>query len=210
MNTTRKNAGLFALGLVAAVAMPLLTDTVHAADHVDAPKTKAFLAGDITDVYAWHTGDGKVVAVLDFAGFGEAGLPATFDADVLYTIHIDNNNDNLPDQEAHIRFGKNSKGAWGVQVSGLPGGKPVVTGPVETTIDAGMGLRVYAGLRDDPFFFDLDGFNKTVQTGTLSFDNKHDTFATTNVTAIVVEMSTDALVGNGKTFRLWASTRVKP
>ena len=97
-----------------------------------------------------------------------------------------------------------------MQVSGLPGGRPLVTGPVETTIDAGMGLRVYAGLRDDPFFFDLDGFNKTLQTSTLSFDSKHDTFATTNVTAIVVEMSTDALVGNGKTFRLWASTRVKP
>ncbi len=210
MNTTRKYAGLFALGLVAAVAMPLLTDTVRAADHLDAPKTKALQAGDITDLYAWHTGDGKVVAVLDFAGFGEAGVPATFSADVLYTIHIDNDNDNLPDQEAHIRFGKNSKGAWGVQVSGLPGGRPLVTGPVETTIDAGMGLRVYAGLRDDPFFFDLDGFNKTLQTSTLSFDSKHDTFATTNVTAIVVEMSTDALVGNGKTFRLWASTRVKP
>ena len=44
-------------------------------------------------------------------------------------------------------------------------------------------------------------------TGTLSFDIKHDTFATTNVTSIVVEMSTDAVVGAGSTFQLWASTR---
>lgn len=210
MNNTHKNAGLLALGLAGLAAMPLLTDTVHAADHVDAPKTKALLAGDITDVYAWHTGDGKIVAVLDFAGFGEAGAPATYDPNVLYTIHVDNNNDNEPEHDVRIRFGQNGAGAWGVQVSGIPGGQPVVTGPVETTLAAGLGLRVFAGLRDDPFFFDLDGFKKTLMLGALSFDNAHDTFAKTNVTAIVVEMSTDAIVGNGKTFRLWASTRVKP
>ncbi len=211
MNTTRKIAGCFALTITAVAAVvPLYMDTVHAADHIDAPKSMANLPADITDLYAWHTGDGKIVTVLDFAGFTEAGLPPRFDANVLYGIHVDNNGDNRADQDVWIRFGQDPGGKWGVQVSGLPGGQPVLSGPVDTIIDAGLGLRVFAGLRDDPFFFDLDGFKATATTGTLAFDKTNDTFAKTNVGSIVVEMSTDAVLGASKSFRLWTSTRVKP
>lgn len=209
MNNTRKSAGLLGFAITALAVIPLLTDTVNAADHLDAPKSKANLAADITDVYAWHTGDGKIVAVLNFAGFNEIGAPAKFSKDVLYVIHVDNDGDNVSDFDTLIRFGQDAASNWGVQVSDLPGGDAVVVGPVGTTIDAGLGLRVWAGLRDDPFFFDLDGFGKTLMTGTLSFDPTHDTFAKTNVSSIIVEMSTDALQGQGTSFRLWASTRVK-
>lgn len=209
MNKSRKNAGLVAFGLVVAAAFPLITDTVNAADHLDAPKTKGNLAADITDVYAWHTGEGKIVAVLNFAGFNESGQPAKFDANVLYTIHVDNNNDNESDFDTLIRFGQDEGGNWGVQVTDLPGGAAVIEGPVGGTITTDLGLRVWAGLRDDPFFFDLAGFNKTLMTGDLSFDAMSDTFAKTNVTSIIVEMSTDAVVANGNKLRLWASTRVK-
>jgi hypothetical protein len=128
---------------------------------------------------------------------------------VLYGLHIDNDGDNAADQDVWVRFGQDPEGNWGVQVTDLPGGDPVVVGAVDTVIDAGLGLRVWAGLRDDPFFFDLDGFGKTLMTGTLSFDPMRDTFAKTNVGSIIVEMSTDAVQGQGTSFRLWASTRVK-
>jgi hypothetical protein len=209
MNKTRKNAALVALGLVVAAAFPLLTDTVNAADHLDAPKTKMNQAADITDVYAWHTGDGKVVAVLNFSGFVEAGQSVMFDANVLYTIHVDSDDDKQPDHEVLIRFGQNGAGNWGFQISDLPGGAPVIEGPVGTTVTTDLGLRVWAGQRDDPFFFDLAGFNETLMSGTLSFDPGSDTFAKTNVGSIIVEMSTDAVVGAGNKLRLWGSTRVK-
>lgn len=209
MNNTRKSAGLVGFAITALAVIPLITDTVNAADHLDAPKSKANLSADITDVYAWHTGDGKIVAVLNFAGFTEIGAPAKFSKDVLYVIHVDNDGDNVSDFDTLIRFGQDAASNWGVQVSDLPGGDAVIVGPVGTTIDAGLGLRVWAGLRDDPFFFDLDGFGKTLMTGTLSFDPTRDTFAKTNVGSIIVEMSTDAVQGQGTSFRLWASTRVK-
>ncbi len=209
MNTTRKTAGLVAFGLAAAAAIPLLTDTVRAADHLDAPKAAANLSADITDVYAWHTGDGKIVAVLNFAGLTEVGSPARFSSEVLYLIHVDNNGDNVSDLDTEIRFGQDAMGGWGVQVQNLPGAQATVVGPVGATFEAGLGLRVWAGLRDDPFFFDLEGFKKTLMSGTLSFDATHDTFAKTNVGSIIVEMSTDAVKGAGSSFRLWASTRVK-
>lgn len=208
MTPTRKIAGFVAAGLAVAAAIPLLSTIVSAADHLDAPKSKANLPADITDIYAWHTDDGKIVAVVNVAGFTEAGQPPQLDAKILYGIHIDQDGDGVADLDTWVRFGQNEAGDWGVQVTGLPGGEAVVSGPIETTIDAGLGLRVYAGLRDDPFFFDLDGFQKTLMTGNLSFDKMNDTFAKTNVTSIVVEMSTDAVVGAGNTFQLWASTRV--
>jgi hypothetical protein len=209
MKTSRSRARLVVAGLAAAAALPLLSDTVSAADHLDAPKTMANLAADITDVYAWHTDDKKIVAVLDFAGFNESGNEPVLDSTVLYGLHIDNDGDAVADQDVWFRFGQNGKGEWGVQAEGIPGGMPKVSGPLDTPIDAGLGLRVWAGLRDDPFFFDLDGFKTTLMTGTVTFDKDHDTFAGTNVTSIVVEMSTDAVVGAGTTFSIWASTHAK-
>ncbi len=207
MKTSRSSARLVVVGLAAAAALPLLSDTVSAADHLDAPKTMMNQAADITDVYAWHTDDAKVVAVLNFSGLIESGVEPKFDSKVVYGIHIDNDADGVADHDVWFRFGQNGAGDWGIQAVGIPGGTPTVSGPLNTSIDAGLGLRLWAGLRDDPFFFDLDGFKATLSSSTLSFNKDNDTFAGTNVTSIVVEMSTDAVVGAGSTFQLWASTR---
>lgn len=207
MKTSRSRARLVVAGLAAAAALPMVSDPVSAADHLDAPKTQANLAADITDLYAWHTDDNKLVAVINFAGFTAAGGTPVLDSKVLYGLHIDNNADNIVDYDVWFRFGMNADGEWGIQATDIPGGTPVVMGPLDTIIDAGPGAKLWAGLRDDPFFFDLDGFKTTLMTGTVAFDKDHDTFAGTNVTSIVVEMSTTALVGNGSTFSVWASTR---
>ncbi|MEZ4452707.1 MAG: DUF4331 family protein [Nannocystaceae bacterium] len=180
---------------------------VTAADHLDAPATKADHAADITDFYAWHKDDGKIVVVLNYAGLTEVGQPGLYDSSVVYGVHIDNNGDNTPDENVWIRFGQNSMGEWGVQFTGLPGVAEPVVGAVGETIDAGLGTRAYAGLRDDPFFFDLQGLTDTLMTGTLSFDNTRDTFAMTNVNSIIFEMSTDAAAGGSNTVKLWSSTR---
>jgi hypothetical protein len=209
MLRTRSGAGVCALGLAVAM-VPLADDAVNAADHRDAPNTKTFVAADITDVYAWHTDDQKIVAVLNFAGFTESGMPAVFDSTILYGLHIDNTGDYVADQDVWIRFGQNGVGDWGVQISGLPGGEPVVVGPVETILDAGSGLRAWAGLRDDPFFFDFEGFTETITTSALAFDSTRDSFAMTNVSSIVVEMATAAAAPDDPVLHLWASTRVQP
>jgi hypothetical protein len=165
----------------------------------------ADLPADITDVFAWHA-DGTLVAVVDFDGLQPAGSTGTYDPDVLYGIHIDNNGDNEADVDVWVRFGQNAAQEWGVQVVGLPGGDPTVEGPVNTNIDAGGGLQVFAGPREDPFFFDLDGFKATLMTGTISFDNMNDTFAATNVTSIVVEMDAAMASAGSEDIQIWATT----
>lgn len=205
MTITRRlravSSGAFAL----VAALPLASTPSRAADHADAPGTKADLAADITDIYAWADGN-KVVASIGFAGLAEAGAPATYDPDVLYTIHVDRDGDNASDVDVLIQFGQDEAGDWGVRVRDLPGAVGDVIGPVDTVIEADLGLRVFAGLRGDAFFFDLDGFKMTTMTGDLSFDSTRDSFAGTNVTQIVVEMAVDAVAQDSDSLQIWAST----
>lgn len=207
MRSNSRRIGV-AVGLGLALATPLLTTLVIAADHRDGPAgTRSRVPADISDVFGWHTADGKIVAAVALAGALEAGQPVHYGDTVVYGIHLDHDDDGAADHDVWVRFGQDERGAWGVQVTGLPGGSPTVVGPVETVLDAGAGLRVWAGLRDDPFFFDADGLQATTATGALAFASDNDSFAGTNVLAIVVELDAAAALGDHPFVRLWATTR---
>ena len=193
------------------VALGLASAAALAADHNEAPGVTADHVADIDDVYAWHTTDGKLVAVVTFGGPG--GLPVAppdaLDAGVLYGIHLDNTGDFLPDQTVWVRFGQNGAGQWGVQFEGIPGASGTVSGPVGAAIDAGNGLQAMVGVFDDPFFFDLTGLTDTLATGTVSFQSTRDSFAGRNVNAIVVEMDTASATAANDVVRLWATSSRK-
>jgi hypothetical protein len=64
---------------------------------------------------------------------------------------------------------------------------------------------VFAGVRDDPFFFDLVQFNRVVSGAATSFnDPGADTFAGFNVLAIVIELPKSVLGDN--TLGVWGTT----
>lgn len=204
-----------ALGIGGAVAWSgHSAPQVEAADHNDPPSVttgdSTDRAADIADLYVFDRGENVVIA-LTFAGPSDpsAGQSGTFDSDVLYQLHITGGTEN---HRVRIRFGQNSSQNWGMEVTGFPGATGVLTGPVEFTNTAtGAGGRYWAGLREDPFFFDLTGFLETAGTGTLSFDPTNDDFADKNVTAIVLEIPSSSIVSGGDTtFDVWASTRRIP
>jgi hypothetical protein len=208
MTKTKRYMRLAVVGLGAASMLLLANDGVHAADHNEAPGTMADNAADIADHYLWHA-DGKLVAVMTFAGLAEAGAPATYDLDVLYGIHIDNNADNVADIDIWCRFGTNmAMDETGVQCLNIPGSNGPVEGPVETNIDPnGDGsILVFAGSREDPFFFDLDGYQATLMSGTLMFSADNDTFAGLNVTSIVIEMDAAAAANGATSIQSWVTT----
>ena len=183
--------------------------TALAADHVEAPATIKDPAADISDFYAWSRKeiDDTIVVAITFAGAGASADGGVYDPDVVYGIHIDNDDDGEVDHECFVRFGQDAEtGEWGVQVTGLPGGDTVAEGPVDTVFDAGNGLEVFAGHREDPFFFDLQGYLDTLSTGTLAFDGTRDFFAGLNVTAIVVEISASTVSESSDTIQIWASS----
>jgi hypothetical protein len=70
------------------------------------------------------------------------------------------------------------------------------------------GIKVFAGPRDDPFFFDLDQYKKVIAGTATGFNNPGtDTFAGTNVMSVVIELP-KSLLGSG-TVNAWATTNRK-
>ncbi len=186
----------------------------NAADHLDPPaRTDAAVtstpdvAADIADVFAFNTAS-TVTLIVTGAGPQAPGVAPFYDRNVLYQIHISNDgNPATSERDINVRYGRDAAGNWGVQFVGIPGATAAVAGPVQTTLTDGPVVKATAGLFDDPFFFDLDGFKQTQATGTLSFNNKRNFFAGKNDTAIAVEFPRSAIENGTNPIQVWAETR---
>jgi hypothetical protein len=183
--------------------------TVVAADHFDPPARVGLVVGqtidvaaDIADLYAFHDANNVYIA-LSFAGPSDPQLPAFYDRNVLYTINVSNAGSRTDTEiPIEIRFGFD--GIFpGIQVTGLPGG--TVRGPVETNVTTANGIVIRAGLFDDPFFFDQQGFIETRQTGTLAFRNNRTPFHGRNDTFVVFSVPRP-LIDRGQPLDIWATT----
>ena len=177
--------------------MPFLLGvaTTLAADHAEAPAASSDPAADIGDFYAWHEGD-RLTAVITHSPLTSG---VVHDADVLYAVHVDNDGDFVADETVWVQVGADGDD-WGVRAIV---GENEVVGPVDEPV--GDELQVYAGLRDDPFFFDLTGYSDTLATASLQFTGA-DFFAGQNVMAIVVELPTSWVSGGSTNLNVWATT----
>jgi hypothetical protein len=182
-------------------------------------------AGDLADVFAWHT-DRSLVCIVTWRT--DAANPS-LDPMLVYGIHIDNDADILPGDPADIdiwvRYATSTEGEWGQKVEGLPGLPGAVVSAVGTTTTTSNGIRMVTGLFDDPFAFDLDGFfnGLSVALGNappaepsvladrpFGFDNENDSFAGTNVGAFVVEIPLELVDVHGEELHVWATSRALP
>ena len=142
---------------VALSAAPL----ARAADHQDGPAATADPAADITDVFAWMSPDAtKVNLVMDV--YPAATTTSQFSNAVQYVFHT----------SSRPSFGVAAASSVNVICTFDPSqniscwaGTEYVTGNASSTsglTSADGKMTVFAGLRDDPFFFNLDGFKATV------------------------------------------------
>ncbi len=182
-----------------------------AADHLDAPVLRNPGQGgrDINDVYAFQSPANPantvlVLTVNPFAGmvnpFGTIS-PRTFDPTVEYQFQIDNNGDAVADVTYATTF---TAPVGGVQtLTTTRNGVPAAMGSTGTGLAVSGGGQIQGGLFEDPFFFDLVGFNNGFNfTG-------NDTFALADVSAIVLELpSTELRNGANTNIGVWARTVV--
>src|SRR5256712_4558324 len=200
------------------------------ADHLDSPGPIAINVGDdtanvgspngdprtdITDVFAFlKPGDpSKSILILDVHPLAPL-LAGAFNSQAVYEINVDTNGDAVADLSFRIRFSDVEAGsqtatvhlASGGLAAGLnDGGHAVIAGaPVsfgqEPIITARGDYRFFAGLRSDPFFFDLLGFID-------DFNFTHgDFFVDKNVFGIVLEVPNSALGATPKSTSLWGRT----
>ena len=213
---TRRLLPLLVAGTGATIlaAMLLVPGAANrAADHLDPPtRTDPTLdpipdvKADIADIFAWNSGN-TVKVIVTFGGPSATDQPASYDRDVLYKILISTAAPtDTPEVVIRVRFGPGQgPNEWGVRFEGVPGVAGAIEGPVETDLTKD-GVTVRAGLFDEPFFFDLQGFRETRSTGTIRFNNQRNFFNGTNDTAIVLEIPRDRFAGATTPLGLWTTT----
>ena len=238
MNRTRKWA---IAGWIAAGLIPVMAITARQAlssDHADTPAIAAAPGTDLTDVFVFPsaTNPNNVVLALCVHPLIPAGGSASFDPTVLYQFKIDNSGDSVEDLVIQATFGATGAGQ-SVRIAGPV--RPArtgttseamnghgTTGTLNATFSPTSGMTVFAGLRADPFFFDLDQFFTILPdrayplSGVLVPDPNvpkattwrapgvaQDFLANFNVLAIVVEVPRAKLrgPGNGK-IAVWCTT----
>lgn len=205
------------------------------ADHAESPAADADPAADIADVFLFPSRESanRIVGAITFGGrpAPRSRIDGSFYCDprVLYTFHIDRadaagNFDNVPDVTIHARTGLNRAGQCGLQLENVPGAGGTFSGPIEQVFATPGGIKGFAGLRNDPFFFDAQGlsalfasFQSAGQHGDLvaafgiGTRARRDSFANRNVSVIVFDMDLDVLApraanGSRPRLRAWAVT----
>src|SRR5438552_1670021 len=201
------------------------------ADHAEATGVAGDPGADLADVFAFldPNDNSKVVLALDVEGFVVPSelLNLSFLApDVTYRFVSENTGDAASDQTIGITFSEQtSRSQPQTATIKLPNGR-VFTAPttVQTlnatpnpfvvTTDPASGASFFAGLTDDPFYFDIVGFNRfvaSVLAGSpvpTKLQRGRDSFAGYNIHMIALEIPAAMLKGpagnngvNGVTLR---------
>ncbi len=216
-------------------AASLATFTVMSADHAESPAADADPAADIADVFVFPSPESanRLVGAITFGGrpAPRSRIDASFYCDprVLYSFHVDRANaagqfDSIADVTIHARLGTNRAGECGLQLENVPGAGGNFSGPVDQVFATHSGIKAFAGLRNDPFFFDAQGlgalftsFQTPGQNGDLvtafgiGSRARRDSFAFRNVSVIAFDMDINALAprlpdGSRPLLRVWAVT----
>lgn len=181
-----------------------------AADHIDAPSSMGTTA-DISDFFAFEptAGSDNTVFIVDLQSNVLPDLAyGTFDEDVLTEINIDTDGDLVEDlviqaipREGRMYF----FGPVAPMQSGLSSQvlTDAVLGDVEISTNTAItettdaGVTLFAGPRQDPFFFDFFQFNAVIggmaPEGFKPADEAEDTFDGANTLSIVVEIPNSML-----------------
>lgn len=150
-----------------ALALTSLATMAFAADHLDSPVVKSDPPSDINDVYSW-VANGKVVLVMNVSP--AATMASKFSDKTQYVFHTTSGKA-FPEVASKLDIVCTFDAAQMITCKAGEGpGLPVmdmVTG--DASAEAGIEsaskmMKVFAGLRKDPFYFNLDGFKKTVET----------------------------------------------
>ena len=206
-------AALAVAGVILALAGAPLVG--FGADHLDAPglaPPSARADADINDLYVFEARRSRqtVIAVTTHPGAG-AIAPLEYATDVAYKMKVDRNGDAVPDVAFVWLFDEPSARGRQPYLVLRQGGRGnfvrIAAGRTGRVIDVDGGGKAFAGLRSDPFFFDLDAFRDQIGGAgggrTFCDGSETDFFAALNANAIVLQLPDRAL---GRTIGVWATT----
>jgi hypothetical protein len=173
--------------------------------HISGPRAMAEPAADITDLFAFPSPEhpGRLVLALDTLPFAQPS--ALFSDGLIYRFRLRPLTANP--RESAVPFAASgeefvidcvfSEPANGHQYGGpgqqctcrLPDGQTITVQVNDDGDGQGDGVRVFAGLRWDPFFEDFPAEQQTLATGRLAFTDPGANFMDgKNVLSVVVEL----------------------
>jgi hypothetical protein len=211
---TARTIGFATLALTACITSTL------AADHGDGPYASVKRSGDLNDLYLFldPNDNTRIVTILTAVGFtvpGEGVNLSVFDSELVFEFQYETNGNAEPDKIMQVRFSRKRNSGVNPQIATvtLPNGKrfralttpsnlTATPTPPTVTEDSKSGIKFFAGSADDPFFFDIPGFNRFV-SGVLSnnpgaasaLTRGRDTFAGYNTLAIAMSMPLSTFKG---------------
>lgn len=206
---------------VAAAFLLLLSVPLMASDHVDSPNNAEDRATDLLDGYMFldPNDNSKLVLLMTIAGFitpGEnANLGGVFSSEARFTFDIENTGDARIDRSYVVTFSpKTALATPQTATITLPDGRSFTApasptsstaeappAPVVTT-DEASGISFFAGLVDDPFFFDIPGFSRfagSIRAGAPNpafLTRGRDSFAGFNALGIALSIPVAQLRGS--------------
>src|SRR5437773_7629034 len=214
-----------ALAVMAGIALSTLPARhMKGADHAEATGVAGDPGADIADVFAFldPNDNSKVVLALDVEGFivpSEFLNLSFFSPDVTYRFEIENTGDARPDAFVEVTFSpQTSRSAPQTATIRMYGREKNDTSfkftapttvqtlnatpnPFVITTDPKTGVSFFAGLTDDPFYFDIVGFNRfvaSVLAGTpdpSKLQRARDSFAGYNIHMIALRVPASILRG---------------
>ena len=234
---SRSRGWSFLAGIAVVGATLAITRSSSASDHQDTPEVELSPRMDVNDVYAFQGASPDRIALVlttssPITPAQSAG--AAFDPNLLYQLKIDNTGDGIEDKVIQVTFSGTGAsqqvivrgpvapaqtGTMNTLVSGTS-----VTGAINTNLGSASGVQAFAGIRDDPFFLDLEQFFRIVPdrkpvSGVLSqlpdqptatafrpASSAVDYLRGVNTLAIVLEMPAAMLTDGGtKKIGIWGT-----
>lgn len=223
INPTKPASGFILLLIMISICLTPATH-LEAADHGDAPLTAHDLGADLNDVYMFRdpTDNSRLILIMTVHGFivpGEASNFGIFDPALRYRFELETTGDARPDGDIDVRFSPrvavNGVAQAQTATINLPNGMTFTAPSTNSsntaevapsqviTTDAQSGVMFFAGLTDDPFFFDIPAFgrfNASIRAGAPNpgvFSRGRDTFAGYDTMAIALSIPISLIRGPG-------------
>lgn len=236
MLTLRKQNGSLILLAFSALFSILVAPLplVRAADHAESTSVADDPGADLGDSFIFldPSDNTKVVLSMTVAGFivpAEMVNLGFFPSSIVYRFEIENTGDAAPDRFIDIQFSEQTSRTApqtaSIYLNGIERGGAVsftapttvpnlsATAPAFTvTTDTPSGAKFFAGMTDDPFYFDIPAFARFVASVSAGSPNPallqrgRDSFAGYNTHTIALELPVASLIGNSNTIGLNAVT----
>lgn len=236
----RKAAALALVLTIALVSLITPPPSTDAADHGDAPFASLRATADITDFWVFldPNDNSRLELIMGTRGFivpGENSNFGIFDGDLRYRFNVENTGDAIPDLFIDTVFskqiGRTTPQTATITISNNRSTIRTFTAPAtlssstatvapnrNITADTNTGIRFFAGLADDAFFFDVPSelryrasLESGVPGGDVSFFTRgRDTFAGYNINAIAFSIPVSILKGSaGNVLGISAATQIR-